>query len=64
MQIDVHSLEKYLNASKEKILKEASRSRIIKNNKCVRSKEEVHKDYREKYEGKPFHGHFRKATRK
>ena len=48
MQIDVHSLEKYLSASKEKILKEASRSRIIKNNKCVRSKEEVHKDYREK----------------
>ena len=27
-----------------------------------RSKEEIHKEYREKYEGKHLHGHFRKAT--
>ena len=39
-----------------------SRSRIIENNKCGRSKEEVHKEHQEKYEGKPLHGQFRKAT--
>ena len=42
VQVEVHSLEKYLSTSKEKILKEVSRSRIIENNKCGRSKEEVH----------------------
>ena len=62
MQVEVHSLEKYLSTSKEKILKEVSRSRIIENNKCERSKEEVHKKHQEKYEGKPLHGQFRKAT--
>ena len=62
MQVEVHSLEKYLSTSKEKILKEVSRSRIIENNKCGRSKEEVHKEHQEKYEGKPLHGQFRKAT--
>ena len=56
VQVEKHSLEKYLSTSKEKILKEASRSRIIKNNKCGRSKEELHKEHREKYEGKPLHG--------
>ena len=39
-----------------------SRSRIIENNKCERSKEEVHKKHQEKYEGKPLHGQFRKAA--
>ena len=39
-----------------------SHSRIIENIKCGRSKEEVHKEHREKYEGKPLHGQFRKAT--
>ena len=62
VQVEVHSLEKYLSTSKEKILKEVSRSRIIENNKCGRSKEEVHKEHQEKYEGKPLHGQFRKAT--
>ena len=62
LQVEKHSLEKYLSTSKEKILKEVSRSRIIENNKCGRSKEEVHKEHREKYEGKPLHGQFRKAT--
>ena len=61
VQVEVHSLEKYLSTSKEKILKEVSRSRIIENNKCGRSKEEVHKEHQEKYEGKPLHGQFRKA---
>ena len=37
-------------------------SRIIVNNKCRTSKVEVHKEHREKYEGKPLHGQFRKAT--
>ena len=39
-----------------------SHSRIIENIKRGRSKEEVHKEHREKYEGKPLHGQFRKAT--
>ena len=62
VQVEVHSLEKYLSTSKEKILKEVSRSRIIENNKCGRSKEEVLKEHQEKYEGKLLHGQFRKAT--
>ena len=61
-QVEVHSLEKYLSTSKEKILKEVSRNRIIENNQCGRSKEEVHKEHQEKYEGKPLYGQFRKAT--
>ena len=39
VEVEVHSLEKYLSTSKEKILKEVSRSRIIENNKYRRSKE-------------------------
>ena len=62
VQVEVHGLEKYLSTSKEKILKEVSRSRIIENNKCGRSKEEVHKEHQKKYEGKPLDGQFRKAT--
>ena len=61
VQVEVHSLEKYLSTLKEKILKEVSRSRIIEN-KYGRSKEEIHKEHGEKYEGKPLHGQFRKAT--
>ena len=38
-QVEVHSLEKYLITSKEEVLKEVSRSRIIENNKYRRSKE-------------------------
>ena len=62
VQVEVHSLEKYLSISKEKILKELSSSRTIENNKYGRSKEETHQEHREKYEGKPPHGQFRKAT--
>ena len=47
---------------KEKILKEVSRIRIIEINKYRRSKEKIHTEHREKYEGKPLHGKFRKAT--
>ena len=53
VQVEVHSLEKYLSTSKEKILKEVSRSRITENNKCGRIKEEIHKENQKKYEGKP-----------
>ena len=60
VQVEVYSLEKYLSISKEKILK-VNRSRIIENNKYGRSKEDVHKEHREKYEGNPLHGQFRKA---
>ena len=59
--VERHSLEKYLSTSKEKILKEVSRCRIIENNKYGRSKEEIHKEHRERYEGKPVHGQFRKT---
>ena len=52
MQVEVHSLEKCLSTSKEKILKEVSRSRITENNKCGRSKKEIHKENQKKYEGK------------
>ena len=62
VQVEVYDLEKYLSTSKDKILKEVSRSRIIESNKCGRSKKEVHKEHREKYEGKLLHGQFRKAT--
>ena len=39
-----------------------SRSRIFENNRSEKSKEGVHKEHQEKYEGKPLHGQFRKAT--
>ena len=58
----MHSLEKYPSTSKEKILKEVSCNRIIENNKYGTSKKEIHKEHREKYEGKLLHGHFRRAT--
>ena len=45
MQVEVHSLEKYLSSLKEKILKEMKRRRIIENNKCGRTKEEVHNEH-------------------
>ena len=45
MQVEVHSLEKYLSTSKEKILREVSCSRIIANNKYGRSKEEINKEH-------------------
>ena len=61
MQVGVHSLKKYLSTSKEKILQEISRIRIIENNKYGRNKEEIHKEHREKYEGKSLHGQFIKA---
>ena len=38
VQIEAHSLEKYLSTLKEKILKEVSCSRIIENNKHAKSK--------------------------
>ena len=62
VQVEVHSLENYLSTSKEKILKEVSYSRIIENNKYGRRKDKIHKEHRKKYEGKPLHGQFRKAT--
>ena len=63
VQVEVHSLDNYLYTWKEKMLKEVSRSRIIENNEYGRSKEEIHKWHREKYEGKPLLGQFRKAAK-
>ena len=37
VKVEVHSLEKYVSTSKEKILKEVRRNRIIENNNCRRS---------------------------
>ena len=62
VQVEVHSLEKYLSTLKENILKEISRRRITENNRYGRSKEEIYKEHREKYEEKPLHGQFIKAT--
>ena len=45
VQVEVHSLKKYLSISNEKILKEVSRSKITENNKYGRSKEEIHKEH-------------------
>ena len=46
VQVEVHSFEKHLSTSKEKILKEVSRSRIIKSKKYKRSRnEETHKEH-------------------
>ena len=61
-RVEVHSLEKYLRTSKEKMLKDGRRCRITENNKYRRSKEEIHNEHREKYEGKPLYEQFRKAT--
>ena len=59
VQIEAHSLEQYLSSSKQKILKELCHGRITENNKYGRRKEEIHKEHREKFEGKPLHGQFR-----
>ena len=55
-QVEEHSYEKYLSTSKEKMLKKVSRNRIIENNKYGKSKQEIHKENRKMYEGKPLHG--------
>ena len=57
MQLEAHSLDKYLSTSKEKMLKEVSHSRIV-----GRNKEEIDKEHQEKYEEKPLHGQFRKVV--
>ena len=54
VQVEVHSLEKYLSTLKKKISKEVSSSIIIENNNYGRSKEETHQEHREKYEKTPF----------
>ena len=46
VQGEAHSLEKYLNISKEKISKVVSRSRIIENNKYGRNKKQIHNKQR------------------
>ena len=62
--MEAYNLDNYLSTLKEKILKEVSRSRIIEKNKHGRSKEDIQKELREKYERKPFHGYFKKNTEK
>ena len=62
VQVEVHSLEKYVSTLKEEILKEVSGSGIIENSKYGRSKGKIHKEHREKCEGKPLHGQLRKSA--
>ena len=57
VQVEAHSLDKYLSTSKEKMLNEVSHSRIV-----GRNKEEIDKEHQEKYEEKPLPGHFRKVV--
>ena len=62
VRMEVDSLEKYLSASNERVLKEVSQSGTIENKKKRKSKEDVKKEHTGKQEGKGLHGQFRKAT--
>ena len=60
VQVEVHSFKTYLSTLKEKILKEVTAESL----KTIRIEEVKKKylEYRAKYDGKPLHGQFRKAT--
>ena len=64
LQAEVNSLDKYLSASGEKMLKEASLSSTLENKKHGKSKEDIQKKHQEEYESKALHGQFQKATEK
>ena len=64
LQAEVNSLDKYLSASGEKMLKEASLSSTLENKKHGKSKEDIQKQHQEEYESKALHGQFQKATEK
>ena len=64
VQAEVNSLDKYLSASGEKILKEVSLSSILENKKHGKSKEDIQKKHQEEYESKALHGQFQKAAEK
>lgn len=64
VQAEVNSLDKYLSASEEKMLKEVSLSSTLENKKYGRSKEDIQKKHQEEYESKALHGQFQKVIEK
>ena len=68
VQAEVNSLDKYLSASEEKmlkeVLKEVSLSSTLENKKHGKSKEDIQKKHQGEYESKALHGQFQKATEK
>ena len=64
VQAEVNSLDKYLSASEEKMLKEVSLSSTLENKKHGKSKEDIQKKHQEEYESKTLNGQFQKATEK
>ena len=64
VQAEVNSLEKYLSASEEKMLKEVSLSSSLEKKKHGKSKEDIQKKHQEEHESKSLHGQFQKATEK
>ena len=64
VQAEVNSLDKYLSASEEKMLKEVSLSSSLENKKHGKSKEDIQKKNQGEYESKALHGQFQKATKK
>ena len=64
VQAEINSLDKYLSASEEKMLKELSLSSTHENKKYGKSKEDIQKKQQEEYEIKALHCQFQKATEK
>ena len=64
VQAEVNSLDKYLSASEEKMLKEVSLSSTLENKKHGKGKEDMQKKHQEEYESKALHGQFKKTTEK
>ena len=64
VQAEVNSLDKYLSASEEKMLKEVSLSSTLENKKHGKSKEDIQKKHQREYESKALHDQFQKATEK
>ena len=64
VQAEINSLDKYLSASEEKILKELSLSSTHENKKYGKSKEDIQKKQQEEYEIKALHCQFQKLQRK
>ena len=64
VQEELNSLDKYLSASKEKILKEVSLSSTLENKKHGKSKGYIQKKHQEEYENKALHSQFQNSTKK
>ena len=64
VQAEVNSLDKYLRASEENMLKEVNSSCTLENKKIGQNKEDIQKRHQEEYESKALHGQFYRATEK